>query len=225
MKMKKAPLTGKTVVGLVTGPPAETAFFDGKPDKEVWLMFKDGHEGAFTWLYENYFDPLYNFGLKGGFSVEAVEDCLQDLFVELRQRRARLGEVLNVKAYLFKCFRRKLLRDARKSRVLELVGGQRSGISFEPVIEQEEHFVDARLSALQQQHLQKALATLPVRQREAIYHFFYEGFSYTELAEVMELGSAKTARNLVYKSLASLRAQKDKLPHWLVASLLLALSL
>ena len=46
---------------------------------------------------------------------------------------------------------------------------------------------------------------LPERQRKAIHYFYFENVSYAQLAELMEMSNIKSARNLVYKGINSLR--------------------
>jgi RNA polymerase sigma-70 factor (ECF subfamily) len=54
-------------------------------------------------------------------------------------------------------------------------------------------------------NLSKSLNKLTPRQREAVMHFFYEGYTYKEVAEMMELKQVKYARKLIYRALESLR--------------------
>ena len=53
--------------------------------------------------------------------------------------------------------------------------------------------------------LNTAINKLPKRQREAIYYFFYENFSYQEIASLMGMSKVKSARSLIYKAIDSLR--------------------
>ncbi|MGD1890617.1 MAG: RNA polymerase sigma factor [Cyclobacteriaceae bacterium] len=53
-------------------------------------------------------------------------------------------------------------------------------------------------------HLQKAIASLPERQREVIYLRYYNSFSFEEIAGIMKI-DIRSAQNLTYKALAKLR--------------------
>jgi RNA polymerase sigma factor (sigma-70 family) len=55
------------------------------------------------------------------------------------------------------------------------------------------------------EELNSAIAKLSPRKKEIIYYFFYEGFSYVQVQEIMGLDSVKTTRNLMYKALGFLR--------------------
>jgi len=189
--------------------------FEVKPEPEIWESFRNGHEGAFTFLYNRYFDLLYNFGKKLNFKDGVLEDALQDFFIELRVSRKKLGKVEFVKSYLYKSFRRKLLRSKKKTPYLIPLYSENQE-AFQVSINTELHFIGAQLNSVQAKFLERALNQLPKRQKEAIYHFYYESFSYSEIAEIMDIGSAKAARNLIYKGLNSLRKQNNPLPDWLL---------
>jgi DNA-directed RNA polymerase specialized sigma24 family protein len=46
---------------------------------------------------------------------------------------------------------------------------------------------------------------MPGRKKEALYYFYYEGLSYEQIKEMMELSHIKSARNLVYEAISYLR--------------------
>ena len=53
--------------------------------------------------------------------------------------------------------------------------------------------------------LDRALSTLSVKHREAIYYYFYQGMSYGEVQELLGFRDLKSVRNLVYKVIKILR--------------------
>ncbi len=55
------------------------------------------------------------------------------------------------------------------------------------------------------QKLDKALASLSERQREAVYYYFYKGMTYEEVRELLDFKDVKSARNLIYKVVETLR--------------------
>jgi DNA-directed RNA polymerase specialized sigma24 family protein len=54
--------------------------------------------------------------------------------------------------------------------------------------------------------LNKALSRLSNRQKEALYHFYHQNCTYEQVAQIMKLSNIKSARNLIYKALDSLKA-------------------
>lgn len=169
------------------------------PEEELrlWNLFKQDDWQAYTKLYNQNFKLLNNYGHKFTRDVALIEDGVQDLFIKLWTNRATLGSPLSVKNYLYKALRsilfRKLHVQARFTNVdeSELFPFE---VSFDQaVIEDEEE------KALQ--HRMKVLiGTLPARQQEIVFLRFYEGFSYPEIADIMDITVASTYK-LLYKAL------------------------
>src|SRR5262245_19239445 len=77
---------------------------------DAWLALRTGDEGALLTIYDLSFDIMYAYGYRMTKDQVATEDCIQDIFLELWEKRSRLPEVKFVKAYLLKILKRKLLR-------------------------------------------------------------------------------------------------------------------
>src|SRR5690606_4819293 len=86
---------------------------DEMTDVEAWARFRKGEEMAFEWLYRRYFKSLAGYGLKLTANMDAVEDAIHDLFMDLWRRRAFLAEVTNPRFYLFRSLRNQLTRNSR----------------------------------------------------------------------------------------------------------------
>jgi len=78
---------------------------------------------------------------------------------------------------------------------------------FEIAISHEAKLINQQIDNDTKARLQKAFDVLTRREKEAMYYFFYQSMSYAEVADIMELKSAKQARNLIYKSLRALRSE------------------
>ncbi|MEP0365858.1 MAG: sigma-70 family RNA polymerase sigma factor [Cyclobacteriaceae bacterium] len=172
-------------------------------DLEVWKAFKGGSESAFIYIYEGYYDALVNYGFKFSKDKDLIQDCIQDMFVELRDRRKNLSDTDKIKPYLFKILRLKILKILQKN--TKYTNIDEGFKSFDFVISYEEHLINRQLSEYQMARLQKAVSNLTTKEREAIFHFYYELHSYEQIAQIMGYSDAKVARNLVYKAVNSLR--------------------
>ena len=53
--------------------------------------------------------------------------------------------------------------------------------------------------------LKKALESLDVKEREAIYYFYYEKLTYEQIAIILEFSHVSSARRLIYRALGKLR--------------------
>ena len=136
-----------------------------------------------------------------------VEECIQELFLYIFEAYGRLGEVKQVKAYLFSSLRRRILEKLskeKKLRGLEYESTELTAIQFSSK--------DLSLPEEGQKHLQEALAQalneLPWRQREAIYLRYYNGLRTKEIAEIMGVAN-QTVLNTLYQALNKIRKNKQ----------------
>ena len=170
----------------------------------AWNSFRQGNESAFIFIYESYFKVLYAYGFSIVADSNMVKDALQDLFVELRERRDHLGPTDSIKFYLFKCLKRKLVKELAnwpgKRESLEVLP-----MEFQFTLSYETQLIDRQLSAEKIDKLNEAISKLSPRQREIIHYSFYEGFTYQQIQDMMGLENQQTTRNLMYKAIKYLR--------------------
>lgn len=172
-------------------------------DLDLWDAFRQGDEQAFAQIYGSYVHVLYRYGLKITQDTSLIEDCIQDLFIELWDSRTRLGETDAIKFYLFRVMRRKVYkrlssRSFTHSDLLE-VASDITVDSYESllIIDQE--------SAAQKDRLHQAMALLPARQREAVNLRFFHNFSYEQVADIMDI-NLQSVHNTIQKAMKLLRA-------------------
>lgn len=176
-------------------------------DTVIWNAFRLGDKNAYAEIYELYFDSLYSYGKKFVVDQTQVEDAIQELFIRLWRTRERLSEVDNIKFYLFHSLRRDIRRINEKEKTVERV-------DFESLLTTQNHPVDEySLDDTDKEvthRLVAILKSLPKRQLEAITLRYYENFSITEIAILMDV-SEKTVRNTLYNSLTLLRKNSSLL--------------
>ncbi len=201
MQHRKSPSAPIVKVGDVS-PLNTTAPFS--TDTAAWDAFRQGNESAFIHIYETYFEVLYSYGISIVADVHLVKDVLQDLFMEIREKRGGLGATDNIKFYLFKSMKRRLIRELEgwSGKVASL---ESLPLGFHFTLSHEDHLIDRQLSAEKIERLNAAIANLSPRQREIIYYSFYEGFSYKQIQDIMGFESQQVARNLMYKAMQYLR--------------------
>ncbi|MDN3670703.1 sigma-70 family RNA polymerase sigma factor [Echinicola jeungdonensis] len=180
-----------------------TSEIDFSNDRGIWEAFKSGNESAFIFIYESHFETLFDYGCKFTKDTGIVKDAIQDLFIELRNKRDSLGATNNIKFYLFKSLKRKIIRESgRWFRKWErLAGNYYFEFSFSP----EQILIDRQLDQEKHASLNTALKELTDRQKEIIYYFYFEGLSYEQIKEIMCFTSTKATRNLLYRAIDFLK--------------------
>ena len=171
----------------------------------VWALFCNGSESAFVEIYNQYFQMLYSLGKQYTGDSSLLKDCLQDVFIVIRKNRNKLHKVVSVKAYLLKCYRNRIIAEQKERSKRMLVDFSKNALEFQTVPSHESILINRQFSREQIRRLQRSMDKLTGRQREAIYHFYYNSLSYSQIKDVMGFGSTRAARNLIYRSLTELK--------------------
>ena len=175
-------------------------------EQRLWLSYRAGDTHAFGVIAETYYRTLVRYGLKFGVDQQVVEDCIQEVFLELWQNRERIGITPSIKNYLLKALRNNITQYYRyQQRFTD--GEEANWVSPPPdrwnvemdMIQKES------VSELALQ-IQEQLSRLPAREREALYLRYYENLSVTEISGIMGV-SKQSVSNFLQKALLKLRAK------------------
>ena len=171
---------------------------------ELWHRLKSGDNDALSKLYNLYVHKLFSYGLKINGDEYLVKDCIQEVFIQLIDKRKTLKLSDSTSIYLFKSLRNKLLEELRsKNRRTDIsksisFGDDRNEMSAEQsIISSEEEQLRAKI-------IENALNALSDYQKEAIFLKYSQGFDYKKIAEILEIDIA-SARTLIYRSLKSVK--------------------
>ncbi|ADV51438.1 sigma-70 family RNA polymerase sigma factor [Cellulophaga sp. E16_2] len=169
----------------------------------IWSLFLQGDTNAFSLLFKKYYSSLYNYGLKLCNNSCVTEDCLQTFFVYLHDNRKTIGDVKNVKSYLFISFRRALFTSLKKERNFTDFNSEKqnsNSFAFSP----EELKIDQEISFAQTSSITLILNTLSPREREVIYLKYYGELSMSEIATTMDI-SYQSVLNTLQKAFSKIR--------------------
>lgn len=166
----------------------------------LWESFRNGDKEAFASLFREHYTILFRFGSKFTPDSELLEDCIQELFIDLWQAKSRTP-VLSVKAYLLKSLKYKLLKSFRKKGKL-LTLHHNGDTVFE--WSHEDFLIEKHENDKKKQQVLAALGRLSNRQKEIVYLKYYQNLSYEEVSEIMNI-NYQVARNLLYQAIKSLK--------------------
>jgi RNA polymerase sigma factor (sigma-70 family) len=186
-------------------------------DQTLWLRFKSGDPDSLGMLAEIHYRALYNYGVKFSRDPDFVQDCIQDLYLDLWEKRGTVSETSFVKSYLFKSLRHKIFKETIRLRRFQ----SPKEIAFDAddvEVPLETLMIGDDLSKQQITHLNQIISGLTNRQREVIYLRFYQGLDLDRITEIMGLGRQSTS-NLLYRTLKEMREQ------WLLVDLTVLLML
>ncbi|WP_254560349.1 RNA polymerase sigma factor [Dyadobacter diqingensis] len=169
----------------------------------LWLKFKSGDAAAFGELSQVHYRSLYNYATKFSSDSEFIRDCIQELYLDLWERRAFLSETAFVKSYLLKALRHRLIKESvRLKRFKEpkelLFAPDGADLSVEATIIENEHLKH------QIKRLNQIVSHLSKRQQEIIYLRFYQNLENEDISHVMNLGRQSVA-NLLYRTIKEIK--------------------
>ena len=174
-------------------------------DQQIWQMFQVGHEPSFKILFERYNQLLFNYGFKVTQDEVIIEDSIQELFVKLWCNRENLSTDVAVKNYLYKAFRRTLVKKIEQSlRRTEVTNSSVDYLPFTIELPHDLTIIRQERAMKIRDRLDQALQQMTARQREIIHLRFFEELPYTDIAEIMGL-STKDTYKLYYRALDSLK--------------------
>lgn len=167
-------------------------------------MLKRGQPESIDLMVTTYYGDLYYYGLKLSQDNALVEDCIQEVLVNMWEKRSTLEEIFSLKPYLIKSLKRRLIRKlSNQQREID----QNKEISTQTPLfsfSKEDTIITQQDSELKRRQLLAALSKLSNRQREIIYLKFYGELDYEEIVEVMAL-KRQSVHNLLQEAIKSLR--------------------
>lgn len=173
-------------------------------DALLWEKFKQGDKTALSQIFNQHVRLLYKYGRKFTVNDALVEDCIQDLFLEIWKNRQNLGKTDSIKLYLLSSLRRKIIRKSTSESKKYDKNTDVENYNFEVEFTPEDMIISDETNQLNNQKLQGQLQKLSKRQKEAIYLKYYQGLEYNDISSIMDI-NYQSARNLVYSALKALK--------------------
>lgn len=155
----------------------------------------------FEQIFLAYHAVLIHYGVSIISNEALVEDCIQELFIHLYEKKIDLKDIKNLKAYFFTALRRRILEKIKKNQAINLnLPTNQTDIQFS----EELYIITKETSEQKNKLLNTYLNQLPWRQKEAIYLKFFNNLSAKEIANIMGI-TTQVVSNTVYKALKKLR--------------------
>ncbi len=168
-------------------------------DNKNWQKLLCGDLEALAFFYEKYADLLLNYGLTFTNNREVVQDSVQELFINIWNRRNNLSVPDSAKFYLMASLRRFILKDVRRARQFT---DTLSDDSLHMALN-DNLFADENQDHIHNK-LQQAVKALPSRQQEIIFLRFFQKLSYEEISFMTGL-DYQVLRNTIHRAIKSLR--------------------
>ncbi|MEX2569461.1 MAG: sigma-70 family RNA polymerase sigma factor [Cyclobacteriaceae bacterium] len=171
---------------------------------DLWQLLSKGDRKGLEGLYRMFAPELFKYGLSMVRDEDFVQDCIQEVFIDLWKYHLSLHKADNVKVYLFKSLSHKIYRELKKSKkwkTEEIREEYFFGFSIESI---ESSLINIQREKNLRTKLANALEKLPLRQKQVINHLFFDQFSYEETSKMMGI-NLRSVYTLAWKAVATLK--------------------
>ena len=175
-------------------------------DRILWDAMRNGKKSALEAIYSREVEYLYNYAIRISRNSDLVQDCIQDLFIDLWKKRETIGSTDAIRPYLITSLRRKLIHSLKKE-------SKTSGEAIENVDFRSDEAIESKIiqdetQTERQKALKDAMSQLSSRQREAIYHKYFNNHSYEEICQIMDI-NYQSVRNLISQGIKKMKGFID----------------
>jgi len=184
--------------------PSSAILIPHQHPNELWAILQLGDRVGLEGLYKLFSHDLFKFGLSMVSDEDFIQDCVQEVFIDLWKYHKTLQQANNVKVYLFKSLSRKISKESSKDKkwkkepIKEYNTSSYRIESIESIIinDQDEGDIKYRIAS--------SLKNLPARQKEVILYLFFENFSYEEVSKMMGI-NLRSVYTLAWKAISTLK--------------------
>lgn len=173
-----------------------------------------GKEKDIASIYSLYVDDLFTYGCYFGFDRETVKDAIHDVFVKISSGNDKLDNISNLKSYLFRSLKNRLLDIHKNLKEHTSVDNYNTDISleipFNIEVNVEELMIEKEEETRIKTEIEQMLNSLTARQREIIYLRYVHEFDYIQISGLLQI-PVQSCRKLVSKAILSLREKYGSL--------------
>lgn len=170
-------------------------------DEDLQQLLRTDGEKAIVLIFERYYAYLCKAVYRIIPDNGLVEDLAQEVFYELWRKREQLSVTASMRAYIRRAAINKALNFVRDQRV------KFSGEAPYPIADHRQPRIDQLMEADElQAKIDRTIDRLPSRCRVVFILSRFEGMSYAEIAEQLDI-SVKTVENQISKALKTLRTE------------------
>jgi len=183
-----------------------------RSDVQLMLDVKAGDDSSFDFLLQKYRSPLVNFLYRMVRDRATAEDLAQDVFLRVYRARKEYIPGAKLTTWLFRIATNLALNSLRDNR------HEKMAVSLDAPAGDEEDSAPRDLPAREMRidqrllerdrvaFIQRAIASLPEKQRAAVLLHKYEEIDYTEIAKILDCTEA-ALKSLLFRAYENLRVQ------------------
>lgn len=158
-----------------------------RTDEELAALVQKGDEGALAMLIDRYESKLLRYGQRfiGAQNENALHEAVQDIFISVYQNIEGFDVKQRFSPWIYRVAHNAFVDVLRQKTKQPLYVFDFDKVLSHPI--QEETIVKEKENAETRVLLEKSLEQLSVQQREIIVLYYFEDFSYKEIADVLHI--------------------------------------
>lgn len=176
---------------------------ESKSNEETLLSrLKNDDQNAFAEIYKHYWESLFNHAYRRLNDEELVKELIQDLFVELWQKRHTLDIHTSLGAYLQTAIKYKVFNQLKSNIIQEKyhLFVKQTNIKHDNNIEENIRYQELNTAFV------AALVELPKQPRNVYQLRYHQGLSNSEIADSLQL-SVSTVEKHMSKAIKYLKSR------------------
>ncbi|MFY0652676.1 MAG: RNA polymerase sigma-70 factor [Cyclobacteriaceae bacterium] len=181
--------------------------FDQIDDSQLMDFLSNDNKQAFEHIFRTYYQDLCRFGATYVKDPDVAEELVQQIFINIWERRYELTISTSMKSYLFTAVRNKSFNYLKLQLPKEYKKVDVDNVGFLDPTNKEEDIVYEDLKA----YVSEAIDALPAKCKTIFNLSRNSGLTYKEIAEELDI-SVKTVENQIGIALKKLREQLS--PVW-----------
>ena len=200
----------RTVQKATTPNKRHLSMLESMNDEDLMSHFQKGTVEAFDILVNRYKDPLTNYIYRFIGDLKECEDLLQETFLRVYRNRHSYRRIAKFSTWLYTIagnLARSEYRKRRRRKLYSLQSINREDEEYEMEVPDETFSPDKHTEgAIQDYHIQEALARIPEEFREVVVLRDVQQLSYEEIANItgLPMGTVKSRINRGRTKLQSL---------------------
>ena len=173
--------------------------------QEIVQGLEQGDESVLGYIYHQYVQDLFGFGSQFTCDRELVKDSIHEVFVSLITKRQTLGKIRSIKSYLFTSVYHRIIYNIKRNSVFKNENQKNNYQEFNIEFSVQNRLIMEESNRENLNKIKSAIKSIGAKQRQAILHYYYDGFVHEEIAMIMGLKNAHSVTKLISRGLKAIR--------------------
>lgn len=177
---------------------------------KLWDEFiLTGDLDALSTIYFEYYDFLFDYGMRLTNDKHAVEDAIQSEFISIINSRKNISPVKNLPGYLVSSFRRQLFHDLNRQHKIVLSELSAEG-QFEYFKSTDQNRSESESREQIYAIVKQCISQLTPKQQEIIFLRFERELSYEEISDMLNI-SVESCYKSTYRAIKTIKAEAERI--------------